>query len=195
MLRVQKRIAQRIILVGELNGGLVKYDALLHAVTLGEGTGGEIADNDLQRHNGDLPHQGIPVAELPHKMGGNPGLFQPLHQAVAHLVVDDALAGDGALFQSVEGRGIVLIGHNQQIRIIRGIDLFGLAFIKLFSFFHVGYLLFIYRCHRSLPELLPRDRSRCSPPTPCWASRNPRPSHPGRDNTSQRSPGTAKTPW
>ena len=39
------------------------------------------------------------------------------------------------------------------------------------------------------------DRLRCSPPIPCWASRNPSPWGPGRGNIFQRSPGTAGIPW
>ena len=39
------------------------------------------------------------------------------------------------------------------------------------------------------------DRLRCSPPIPCWASRNPSPWGPGRGNIFQRSPGTAVIPW
>ncbi len=35
-------------------------------------------------------------AQLLHKVGGDTGLLHPLgHQAVGHLVVDDALADDG----------------------------------------------------------------------------------------------------
>ena len=36
------------------------------------------------------------------------------------LVVDDALAGDGALLQAVEGGGVVLVGHDDQTRVLGG---------------------------------------------------------------------------
>ena len=39
-----------------------------------------------------------------------------------------------------------------------------------------------------------RDRPHCSLPTPCWASRSPPPSPPGRGSISQKSPGTAGIP-
>ena len=69
-------------------------------------------------------------------MRGDTLLFQQHHQAVAHLIVDNALPSDGALFQTIEGSCIVFVGYDQQIRIVGGKDLLGLAFIKLFFLFH-----------------------------------------------------------
>ena len=46
-IRQRNGIAQRVILIGKLDGGLIEHDALLHAVALGEGTGGNVADDDV----------------------------------------------------------------------------------------------------------------------------------------------------
>ena len=58
---VQQRIVQVVVLIGELDGGLVEHNAFLHAVAGGKVTGGDVADDDLQRHDGDLLHQGLPL--------------------------------------------------------------------------------------------------------------------------------------
>ena len=94
-------------------------------------TGGDIADDDLQGHDGDLLHQGLPLGELLDKVGGDTGLFHLIHQTVGHLVVDNALARDGALFQAVQGGGVVLVVHNDQLGIVSGVNLLGLAFVNL----------------------------------------------------------------
>ena len=70
-------------------------------------------------------------------MGGDALGFQQCHEPVAHLVVDHALALNGALFQTVEGSGIILVLNDQQLRIVSGKNLLGLAFIKLFFLFHI----------------------------------------------------------
>ena len=127
---------QVVVLIGELDGGGVEHDALLHAVALGEGTSGDVADDDLQGDDGHLLHHGLPLAQLLHKVGGHAGLLQLAHQVVGHLVVDGPLAGDGALFQTVKGGGGILVGHDDQTRVLGGIDLLGLALIQLLDFLH-----------------------------------------------------------
>ena len=95
-------------------------------------TGGDVADDDLQGHDGNLLHQGLPLRELLDKVGGDTGLLHFCHQAVGHLVVDDALAHDGALFQAVQGGGVVLVVHDDQVGIVGGVYFLGLAFVNLF---------------------------------------------------------------
>ena len=109
---------------------------LLHAVPLGEGPGGEIADDDLQGHDGDPLHQRLPLAQFLHEVGGDAGLLQPPHQGIGHLIVDDALARNGTLFQAIEGSGVILVVHDIQLRIIGFVDLLGLALIDLFQLLH-----------------------------------------------------------
>ena len=136
MIGIQQGIAQRVIFIGELDGGMLENNALFHAVVLGKGTGGDISDNDLQRHNGNLLHQSLAGIQLLDKVGGNALLFQHLHQAVAHLIVDNTLTGNGALFQAVECGGIVLVFHDQKLGIV-GLEYFlCLSFVQLLQFFH-----------------------------------------------------------
>ena len=136
MVIVHQGVAQVVVLIGQLEGGLVKDDALLHAVPLGEGAGGDVAHDDFQGDDGHLLHQGLPVVELFDQMGGDALLLQPGHEQVAHLVVDDALARDGTLFQAVEGGSVVLIGDDQLLGVVSGVDLLGLALVEQFLFFH-----------------------------------------------------------
>ena len=133
---VQQGVTQFIILVGELNGGLIEHDTLFHAVVLGEGTGGDVADNHFQGHDGNFLHDGLPLVDFLDVVGGNTLLLQVGHQTVGHLIVDDALALDGALLQAVEGGGIVLVLHNQLLGIVGSEDLLGLAFIQLLQLLH-----------------------------------------------------------
>jgi len=104
--------------------------------------GGDVPDDDLQGHDGYLFHNGVPLTQLLHEVGGDAGLLHPLHQAVGHLVVDDALAHDGALLGPVEGGGVVLIGHDHQFGVVGGVDLLGLSFVQLLALFHVQHSFF-----------------------------------------------------
>ena len=140
MVAVDQGIAQLVILIRKLYGRRVKNDALLHAVALGEGTGGNVADDDLQGNDGDLLHQRLPFAQLLNEVGGYAGLLQLGHKAVAHLVVDDALARDGAFFQAVKGRGVVLVVDDKKCGII-GFEYFlCFALIELFQLLHRIFL-------------------------------------------------------
>ena len=136
MITVQQGVTQLVVLIGELDGGLIEDNALLHAVVLGEGAGGDITDNDLQRDDGDLLDDGLALVDLLNKMGGNTLLLQVSHQAVGHLVVDDALAVDGALLQAVECGGVVLVGNDELLGVLGGEDLLGLAFVQLLQLLH-----------------------------------------------------------
>ena len=69
-------------------------------------------------------------------MGGNAFAFQHGHEPIAHLVVDDPFADDGSLLQTVEGRGIILIGHDQKFGILCGKDLLCFPLVELLFLFH-----------------------------------------------------------
>ena len=129
MRAVDERVAQRVILIGKLQGGLVKDHPLLHPVALGEGAGGKVAHNDLQGNDGHPLDQGFPRAELPNQVGGDSDLLQTLHKQVGHLVVDDALAADGPFLQTVEGGSVVLVRDDELLRVLGFVDLFGLPFV------------------------------------------------------------------
>jgi len=136
MIGVQQGVAQSVIFIGELDGGVLENNALFHAIVLGKGTGGDIADNDLQRHDRNLLHQGLPGIQLLDEVGGNALLFQHLHEPVAHLVVDNTLTGNGALLQTVEGGGVVLVFYNQKLRVVGLEYFFCFSFVQLLQFFH-----------------------------------------------------------
>ena len=70
-------------------------------------------------------------------MGGNSRFLQLLHQPVAHLIVDDALSGNRALFQAVKRGRIILIIHDQQFGVIRSKDPFCFSLVELFQLFHI----------------------------------------------------------
>ena len=72
---------------------------------------------------------------------GDSGLLHFRHQTVRHLVVDNALAHDRSLFQSVQRGGVILIGYDHQIGVLGGINLFCLALVQLLFLFHVPFLL------------------------------------------------------
>ena len=67
-------------------------------------------------------------------------LFQPAHEKIAHTVIDNALARDTALFQTVERRGVILVADDEFFGIVRTIDTFSLSFVQKFFLFHVPLL-------------------------------------------------------
>ena len=142
MVSVHQRVAQIVVLVGELDGRLVEHDAFLNAEALCEGTGGNVADDDLERYDGDLLDQSLALGELLDEMRRHALLLQQLEHMVAHDVVDDALAGDRALLEAVECGRIVLVVYDDQVRVVGCEYLLGLAFVQLFFLFHVQFLHF-----------------------------------------------------
>ena len=128
---VEQRVVQIIILIGELNGGLVEHNAFLHTVTGGEVTGGDIADDNFQRNDRDLFYQRFALGELLDKVRRDTGFLHSGHQTVRHLVVDNALACDGAFFQAVQRRCVILVVDDDERGVIRGVDLLRLAFVNL----------------------------------------------------------------
>ena len=140
---VDHRVAQRVVLVAELDRRAVEVRALGHAEALGEGAGRDVADDDLERHDLHLPDQRVALGELLDKVRGNPRLVgQLLHQEVGHAVVDHALAGDRALLQAVEGGRVVLVGDDAVIGVVGRKHFLGLALIHLLALFHGSVLLF-----------------------------------------------------
>ena len=136
MVGVDERVAETVVFIRELDGGGVKHNALLHAVPLGEGAGGDVADDDLEGDDGDLLDEGLPVGKLPHEVGGHALLLQQRHQVVGHPVVDDAFSGDSAPFFAVKGGGVVLVFDDQQFGVVGAKDHLGLAFVQLLQLLH-----------------------------------------------------------
>ena len=133
---IGQRIPKGVVFIGKLDGRRVEDRSFRHAVPLGEGAGGDVADDHLQRNDPDTFDQRLPLGQLFHEMGRDTCPFQPLHQTVAHPVVDDAFAADRPLLQTVECRCIVLIVHDQQLRVVCRVHLLGFAFIYQFFLLH-----------------------------------------------------------
>ena len=133
---VHQRIAQIVVFIAELDGGLLEDDALLDAEALGEAAGGDVADDDLERDDADLLHGGLAVTQLLDEVRRDALFLQQLHEVVRDLVVHNALAHDGAALEAVERGGVVLVGDDDAFRIVGRKDLLGLAFVKLFKFLH-----------------------------------------------------------
>ena len=128
---VDERIMQIIVLVAVLENGSLENLALGHTHAQAEMTGGNIADDNLQRNDLDLLHKGVAVVDFLDIMGGDALFFQLLHQSVGQLVVDDALVADGALLLAVTGGGIVLVVDHDDLGIIGGENLLCLALVQL----------------------------------------------------------------
>ena len=136
MVRVDEGVTQIIVLVGELDGGMLEHDALFYAVVRGKVASRNIADDDLQRNDLHLFDHGLPVVQLLHEMGGDAVLFQHLHEQVGHAVVDGAFAQDGALLLAVEGRCVILVLHDEAFGIIGAKHFLSFSFVDLFQLFH-----------------------------------------------------------
>ena len=77
---IQQRVSKFIIFIRKFNRGRIECDSLLHAVSLRERACGNIADNDLKGDDGNLFDKSLPLAELFHKVCGDPRVFQSPHQ-------------------------------------------------------------------------------------------------------------------
>ncbi|MPM70299.1 hypothetical protein SDC9_117254 [bioreactor metagenome] len=66
--------------------------------------------------------------------------FHALHEIVGHLIVDDALANNGAFFRPVESGGVILVIHNVALGVVGFEHLFGLALVNLFQLLHIVFL-------------------------------------------------------
>ena len=131
MVLVNHRIAQCVVLVAVLQNGAVELGALRQTDAGCKRTCYDIADDNLQRYDGNLLDDGLALGDLLDKVGRDALACQHLHQMVGNTVVDDALAYDGALLHAVECGCVVLVVNDQQLRIIGAVNLLCLAFVKL----------------------------------------------------------------
>ena len=85
--------------------------AFLKAEALRETAGCLVADDDFERNDADLAHDGVAVGKLFYKVGLDAVLFKQLEHEVGHTVVDNTLANDRALLFAVECDGDGLFSH------------------------------------------------------------------------------------
>ena len=140
MVVVDQRVAQIVVFVAVFQNGGWQNGAFLDAQTFGHRTCCDVANDYLQRNDLHFFNNSFTVGQLFYKVGRDAFAFQHLHQMVGNAVVDNAFARDGAFFQTVKSGCIVLVVNDVQLRILGGIDLFCLAFIKHFTLFHFDYL-------------------------------------------------------
>ena len=136
MILIDQGIAEIIVFVGEFNGGSLQGSSLGDTVMLCKGAGGNVPDNDFERNDLHLFHDRFTIVDLFDIMGRNAFLLQQAHKGIGHLVIDDALAGDGAFFQTVESSGIIFVGYDQKIGVFSRVDFFGFSFVQHFTFVH-----------------------------------------------------------
>ena len=122
----------------ELVGLVVIFDdgagqgfAFFEAEALGERAGDHVPDHHLDRDDLDFLDELLAHVEAAHEVGWNTDRGEPLHQIFGDAVVEDALAGDDALFLVVEGGGVVLEVLNECTGLRAFEQHFGLAFIHL----------------------------------------------------------------
>ena len=136
MIVVDQRITQRIVFIAVFQYGMFQFSAFFQTQPFGQGSGGDVADDDLQRNDGHFFYHSFPVGDFLYQMGGNPVFLQHFHQMVRHPIVDDTFAFDSTFFQAVKGGGVVFIVHNIQVGVVGFEYFFGLSFIQLFQLFH-----------------------------------------------------------
>ena len=68
--------------------------------------------------------------------------LQKLENMIGHTVIDSTLSYDRALLFPVESSCIILVIYDNNIRILCCKYLLCFSFVKLFHFFHFGFLAF-----------------------------------------------------
>ena len=119
MVIVDHRVAEIVVLVAELQNRHAHGGAFLKAEALRETAGCLVADDDFERNDADLAHDGVAVGKLFYKVGLDAVLFKQLEHEVGHTVVDNAFADDGALLEAVERGRVIFIGNDAIIRVLR----------------------------------------------------------------------------
>ena len=144
MIIIYHGIAERIILVAELEYGLFKGSTLRETKTLCERACGDIAHDDLKGNDLYGLDRSLTLIELFNEMGGNALCFEHLHELIGNDIVYRTLSCYGSLFFAVECGRIVLIGNDINILYIGRIYLFCLALIELSGLFHDFLRFFLY---------------------------------------------------
>ena len=131
-------VVERVILVIELDDGAWQLRALLHAQTLRQRAGRDIAHDDFERDDLDLADQLLAHIEPADEMRRHADRVQILKHIFGDAVVEDALAVDDLMLLGVEGGRVVLEMLNQGTRLRALVQHFGLAFVNAAAAVH-GY--------------------------------------------------------
>lgn len=129
---VDERIAEVVVLVAELEGRSLEGSAFLNAELLGKAACCDVSYDNFQRNDLNLLNNGLAVVDLLDKVGRDTLLLEKAEHVVCHLVINNALAVDLTLLQTVESGSVVLVGHHYVIRVLLDSEnLLSLAFVKL----------------------------------------------------------------
>jgi len=123
------RIVERVVLVIELDDRARQLRALLHAQTLGQRAGSDIAHDDFERNDLDLADQLFAHVEPANEMRRHADRIQVLKHIFGNAIVEDALAVDDLVFLGVEGGRVVLEMLDEGSRLGALVQHFGLAFV------------------------------------------------------------------
>ena len=133
---VDERITQIVGLQAEFEDRLLQRRAFLDAIPFGEGAGGGVAHDDLQRVHGHLAHQLFGVRQTLDEVAVDAASLEQFENHGGDVVVQATLAGDLRLLRAVAGRRLVHVFDPQDVGIVGRIHFFGLALIELFQFLH-----------------------------------------------------------
>ena len=72
MILVNHRIAESIVFIAVFQHSVLQLGPFLQAQPFGQGSGGDVADDNLQGNNGNLFNDGLPLVDFLDEMGGFP---------------------------------------------------------------------------------------------------------------------------
>ena len=131
------RVVELVVLQVELDDRPRQGLALGQAVAGGQGAGGDVAADHLQRDDLHFLDQLLAQVQPLDEVVLNPDRVQLGHDVFADAIVDDALALQDGLFRGVEGGGVVLEVLDQGARFRALIEDLGLALVDLLTAGHL----------------------------------------------------------
>ena len=108
MLLRYHRIAERIVLVVELDDRARQLRAFLDAEPLRQRTGRDVAHHDFERNDLDLANQLLAHVEPANEMRRHADVIEVLKHIFGDAIVQHALAFDHLVLLCIEGGGVVL---------------------------------------------------------------------------------------
>src|ERR1700694_1146456 len=132
------RVAERVVLVIELNDRARQLGTFLDAESLAQRAGCDISHHHFQRDDLHLPNQLLAHIEPAEEMGGHADVVEVLEQVLGDPVVEHALAFDHLMLFRIEGGRIVLEMLDQRSRLGALIEDLRLAFIAAAAAAHRG---------------------------------------------------------
>ena len=117
-IRIDQGVAQLIILVRELDSRFSELGSFRNAKSLGEAAGSHVTYDYFKGYDLNALYSCLSVAQLLNEVCRNTFFFQNPEYMIGHFVVDNTFSYDGTFLDTVECSSIILVIHNQYIRII-----------------------------------------------------------------------------